>query len=38
MFKQEKKKQNLTVKRFAIFLIISAFVITAIAPIASALL
>lgn len=38
MIKQDKKNKNLTIKRFAIFLIILAFVITAIAPIANALL
>lgn len=35
MIKQEKKQKNLVMKRVAIFLIIIAFVVTAIAPIAS---
>jgi hypothetical protein len=35
MIKQEKKAKNLGMKRAAIFLIILAFIITAIAPLAS---
>ncbi len=35
MIKQEKKSKNLGMKRVAIFLIILAFVVTAVAPIAS---
>ena len=35
MIKKEKKSKNLAMKRIAIFLIIIAFVVTAIAPIAS---
>ncbi|CEJ73941.1 hypothetical protein JGS6364_03441 [[Clostridium] sordellii] len=35
MIKEEKKNKKLGLKRFAIFMIILAFIITAIAPIAS---
>ena len=35
MIKQEKKSKNLGMKRVAIFLIIIAFVVTAVAAIAS---
>lgn len=38
MIKEEKKNKNLGFKRFAIFMIILAFIITAIAPIASFLM
>lgn len=38
MIKQEKKSKHLGAKRFAIFMIILAFVITAIAPIANFIL
>ncbi len=34
MIKQEKKSKNLGAKRIAIFMIILAFIITAIAPLA----
>lgn len=35
MIKQEKKSKNLVMKRVAIFMIILAFIITAIAPLAN---
>ncbi len=38
MIKQEKKAKNLRLKRCAIFMIIGAFVLSAIAPIASMLI